>query len=210
MTTSAPRTESPATFCSLRRAGRTGACRPGNMHVWSATGFAASVSILHIRHPFAAPDQGDADLPAHRESSRGPAIIGPFQDRKHSALPRHRGRRRPGNCRANRRVTRPGGAGPLCPPRRTEDVEIRWWSRFEISQFVLPRTAQSCRSPPTLKVILQASSSDGGCARQIFLRVIFYCHDGACDLAMSQLRGGHDDRKIPHRALKKKGRWCVI
>jgi hypothetical protein len=31
--------------------------------------------------------KGDADLPAHWESSRGPAIIGPFQDRKHSALP---------------------------------------------------------------------------------------------------------------------------
>ena len=52
---------------------------------------------LHVRHPFAAPDQGHADLPTHRESSRGPAIIGPFQDRKHGALPRHRGRRRSGD-----------------------------------------------------------------------------------------------------------------
>jgi hypothetical protein len=40
MTTSAPRTESPATFCSLRRADRAGAYRPANMHALSATGFA--------------------------------------------------------------------------------------------------------------------------------------------------------------------------
>jgi integrase len=31
---------------------------------------------VHVRHAFVAPDQGDADLPAHRESSRGPTIIG--------------------------------------------------------------------------------------------------------------------------------------
>jgi integrase len=47
---------------------------------------------LHVWHPFAAPDQGHADLPAHRESSRGPTIIGPFQNRKYRAVPRHRGR----------------------------------------------------------------------------------------------------------------------
>jgi hypothetical protein len=45
MTTSVPRTESPATFCSLRRADRATACRPVNMHVLLATGFAPSVSI---------------------------------------------------------------------------------------------------------------------------------------------------------------------
>jgi len=36
---------------------------------------------LHVRDPFAAPDQGHTNLPAHRESSRGPTIIGPFEDR---------------------------------------------------------------------------------------------------------------------------------
>ena len=73
---------------------------------------------LHVRHPFAAPDQGHVDLPTHGESSRGPAIIGPFQDRKHGALPRHRGRRRSGDRRASRRVTRPGRTGLLCPADR--------------------------------------------------------------------------------------------
>jgi hypothetical protein len=118
MTTSAPWTESPAIFCSRRRAGGAGACRPGNMHAWSATGSAASVSIPACSAPIRCAGPRPRDLPTQRESSRGPAIIGSFQDRKHGALPRHRGRRRSGDRRASRRVMRPGRAGPLCPADR--------------------------------------------------------------------------------------------
>ena len=35
---------------------------------------------LHVRHPFAAPDQGHVDLPTHRKSQGGPTFIGPFED----------------------------------------------------------------------------------------------------------------------------------
>ena len=52
-------------FAAPRRPG--GAYQPGNMHASSATGFARSVSIPAWR-PFAALDQGHADLPTRGKS----------------------------------------------------------------------------------------------------------------------------------------------
>src|SRR5260370_41653659 len=81
MTTSAPRTESLAIFCSRRRAGRAGPVDPAICTLGRRLDPRHRSRSLHVRHPFAAPDQGHADLPPHGESSRGPAIIAPFQDR---------------------------------------------------------------------------------------------------------------------------------
>jgi integrase len=43
-----------------------------------------------LRHAFSAPDQGDADLQAHRKSQGGPASAWTHQDREHRALSRRR------------------------------------------------------------------------------------------------------------------------
>lgn len=48
-----------------------------------------------------APDQGNADLPAHGESASCAALARPHQDRKHGALSRHRGGRRARDCRTS-------------------------------------------------------------------------------------------------------------
>jgi hypothetical protein len=42
-----------------------------------------------VRHTLIAADEGDADLPPHRESARRPALAWSHQDREHSAISRH-------------------------------------------------------------------------------------------------------------------------
>ena len=180
-----PQTGSPATFCSLRCAAPAG---PGPVDPAICTLGRRLDSrhrsrSLHVRHPFAAPDQGDADLPAHWESSRGPAIIGPFQDRKHSALPRHRGRRRSGNCRANRRVMRPGGAGPLCPPDRDAPKTLKSDGGRVLRFLNLSWHGRLCLARPAVT---------GGSLSESRPSLEGY---RSCDLPTSQLRRGHDDRE---------------
>jgi hypothetical protein len=46
-----------------------------------------------LRDALAASNQGNAHLSSHRQLTRGPIALGTHQNREHSALPRHRGRR---------------------------------------------------------------------------------------------------------------------
>jgi hypothetical protein len=76
-----------------------------------------------------------------------------------------------------------GRSGSALPtrPRRTEDVEIRWWPRLAISQFVLARAALPCASCGHGRKLVRITPKLGGYR--------------SCDLPTSQLRRGHDDRE---------------
>lgn len=43
-----------------------------------------------VRHALAAPNQGDADLPTNRQPACGATLIGPYEDREHRSISRHR------------------------------------------------------------------------------------------------------------------------
>ena len=45
-----------------------------------------------VRHALHAAHEGDVDLPQNRKSTCGTTFTGPYENRKHRALPRHRGR----------------------------------------------------------------------------------------------------------------------
>jgi integrase len=64
------------------------------VHEWVA-GWARSGEIPN---PLVATHQGGVNLPAHGQSSCRPTLARTFKDRKHCALPRHRGRRRNRDC----------------------------------------------------------------------------------------------------------------
>jgi hypothetical protein len=68
-----------------------------------------------FRNALTASDEGNADLPPHRQPSCRPAATRASEDREHRPLPRHRGRRRTCDRRASRRLNWRGKADRLCP-----------------------------------------------------------------------------------------------
>ena len=67
-------------------------------------------------YTFTAPNQGHSHLPPHRQSASRPVAARAYQDREYGSLSWHRGRRRSGYRRANRRLMPTGQRGTLCPP----------------------------------------------------------------------------------------------
>ena len=63
---------------------RTACLRMGRQH---------RVGSESVRHPLATADQGDSDLPPHRQPASRSALAWPHQDREHGQISRHRGRR---------------------------------------------------------------------------------------------------------------------
>ena len=59
-----------------------------------------------LRYPLDATNEDFVDLPAYQESSGRAAATRAYQTRKYRPLPRHRGRRRAGNGRADRGLTK--------------------------------------------------------------------------------------------------------
>jgi hypothetical protein len=90
-----PASVDPAVFPDCRGLGGVHRARPGG-----------------LRHPYAAAHQSDADLPSDPKSSGRSAPAGAHQIGEHGQIPRNRGRRRPGDRRANGGVVPVAGSRP--------------------------------------------------------------------------------------------------
>jgi hypothetical protein len=96
MTTSVRQTESRTNSRSLRSAGQAGANRPRQY----ARLVGDWIHGIGLDPCMFGTHSGHADLSTHRQSERRPVAAWPYQDREHSVLPRHWGRRCSGNSRA--------------------------------------------------------------------------------------------------------------